>query len=79
MEQFQLTGKNWAKISTLEMAGAHAIRFPLCGVKRPNLKLKTWPKQLLGSLLLDTVLPCEGLGQAPALLSLISLGVCGWQ
>ncbi len=78
MVQLQLTGQNLAKFSTLELAGANAIRFPLCGAKRPNLKLKTWPKQLLGSLLSDTVLPCEGFGQAPALLSLISLGVCGW-
>ncbi len=33
------------------------MHFLCYGVKRPNLKLKTRPKQLLGSFTLDTVLP----------------------
>jgi hypothetical protein len=35
----------------------HVVHFLCYGVKLPNLKLKTRPKQLLGSLLLDITLP----------------------
>ncbi len=35
----------------------HAVHFLCYEVKRPNLKLKTQPKQLLGYLLLGIVLP----------------------
>jgi hypothetical protein len=35
----------------------HAVHLLCCGVKLPNLELKTWPKQLSGSLLLDIAPP----------------------
>jgi hypothetical protein len=35
----------------------HAVHLWCYQVKLPNLKLKTWPRQLLGSLLLDSALP----------------------
>jgi hypothetical protein len=35
----------------------NAVHFLCYGVKLPNLKLKTWPKKLLGSLPLDIVFP----------------------
>ena len=52
----ELTGENlevvWAEFSTLEVAICMLHNFLLLSLKLPNLKLKAWPKQLLGSLLL---------------------------
>ncbi len=42
---------------TLEVAAFHAVPFLHIIVIWPNLELKTRPKQLLGSLPLDIVLP----------------------
>ncbi len=47
----------WAEFSTLEVAACNAMHFDCSIAICPNLELKTWPKQLLGSLLLDVVLP----------------------
>ncbi len=50
--------------STLEVAACHAMHLLHSIAKQPNLKLKTWSKQLLGSLPLDitlhgqAILPC---------------------
>jgi hypothetical protein len=51
--------KPWAEFSTLEVAACHAIHSPHSIAVRPNLELKTRPKQLLGSLPLDIALPDE--------------------
>jgi hypothetical protein len=46
--------KTWAEFSTLEVAVCMHGR-SLLRVKLPSLKLRTWPKQLLGYLPLDIV------------------------
>ncbi len=46
-----------SEFSTLEVAAFHAMHFLHSIVIQPNLELKTRPKQLLGSLPLDIVLP----------------------
>ncbi len=38
-------------------AAFYTLPFPSLLAKQPNLKLKTWPKQFLGTLLLDIVHP----------------------
>jgi len=47
----------WAEFSILKVAACHAMHFLRSIVIRPNLELKTRPKQLLGSLPLDVALP----------------------
>ncbi len=54
------TDKPWAEFSTLEAAACHAMQLPHSIAIQPNLELKTRPKQLLGSLPLDIVLPEVG-------------------
>jgi hypothetical protein len=50
MQNLSLQDENWVEFSSLDstifVQGMKCIHF----VKQPNLKLKTWPKQLLGSL-----------------------------
>jgi hypothetical protein len=53
------TDKHWAEFSTLEVAACHAMHLLHSIVIRSNLELKTRPKQLLGSLPLDIVLPLQ--------------------
>ncbi len=48
LTSFSLQDETWAEFSTSEVSVCM-----LCGVKLPNLKLKTRPKQLLDSLPLD--------------------------
>ncbi len=56
--------KPWAEFSALEVSACHAM-LSVCSVYvhmfsiaiRPNLELKTQPKQLLGCLTLDIALP----------------------
>jgi hypothetical protein len=47
----------WAEFSTLEVAACHAMHLLHSIAIQPNLELKTRPKQLLGSNLLDIALP----------------------
>jgi hypothetical protein len=55
---FRLLAEPWAKFSTLEVAACVILCTYGPGVaKQPNLELKTWPKQLLGSLPLVIALP----------------------
>ncbi len=61
MDKLQLTGQTWAEFSTLEVAACHAMNFRHSIAIRPNLELKTQPKQLLGSSPLDITLPDLGL------------------
>jgi hypothetical protein len=57
MLKHKLTGQNLGQVFNSRLGRActcHAIEHI---TKRPNLKLKTWPKQLLGSLPLAFSLP----------------------
>jgi hypothetical protein len=55
--KLQLTGQNLGRVFIFRNGRVHAVHFICNGVKLHNLKLKTWPKQLLGSLPLDIALP----------------------
>ncbi len=57
MDKLHLTGQNLGRVFNFRNGRVHAVHVLCCGVKLPNLKLKTWPKQLLGSLPLDIALP----------------------
>jgi hypothetical protein len=61
-----------AEFSTLEVAACHAMHLLPSIAIWPNLQLKTQPKQLLGSLPLDIVLPVltEGEGSVQLTFSL---------
>jgi hypothetical protein len=61
MDTLQLTGLNLGRVFNFRNGRVHAMHLHCCRVKLPNLKLKTRPKQLLGSLPLDIVLPALGL------------------
>jgi hypothetical protein len=60
MDKLHLTGQNLGRVFNFRNGRVLAVHLLCCGVKLPNLKLKTWPKQLLGSLLLDIALPAGG-------------------
>ncbi len=55
--QLQLTGQNLGRVFNFRFGHLQAEHFWCYQVKLPNLKLKTRPKQLLGSLLLVIALP----------------------
>jgi hypothetical protein len=55
--QIQLTGRNLGRVFNFRFGHLQAEHFRCCQVKLPNLKLKTRPKQLLGSLLFVITLP----------------------
>jgi hypothetical protein len=57
MDKLQLTGQNLGRVFNFRSGCVHAVHLLYYGVKLPNLKLKTRPKQLLGYLLLHIVLP----------------------
>ncbi len=60
MDKLKLTGRNLGRVSNYRLGHAcidHAI---VHITKQPSLKLKTRPKQLLGSLLLAFALPTGG-------------------
>jgi hypothetical protein len=50
MDILQLTGQNLGRVFKFRFGHLHAELFWCYQVKLPNLKLKTRPKQLLGSL-----------------------------
>jgi len=50
---FSWQDKPWAKFSTLEVAASHDMQLVYSIAIRPNLELKTQPKQLVCYLLLD--------------------------
>jgi hypothetical protein len=57
MDKIKLTGQNLGRVFNSRL-GCACIRNVIVHItKQPNLKLKTWPKQLLGSLPLAFVLP----------------------
>ena len=57
MDKLELTGQTWAEFSTVEVGYVYAVHLLCSKTIQPNLKLKTVPKQLLGSVPLDIVLP----------------------
>jgi hypothetical protein len=61
---FSWQDKPWAEFSTLEVAACHVMHLLHCLAIRPNLELKTRPKQLLGSLPFDIMLPAEACNPA---------------
>jgi hypothetical protein len=56
MDKLQLTGQNLGQVFYFRYGHVRAVHFLSLGVKLPNLKLKTRPKQLLGSLPLGIAL-----------------------
>ncbi len=57
MDKFQLTGQNLGRVIYFRYGRMRAVHFLCLRVNLPNLKLKTRPKEVLGSLLFDIVLP----------------------
>jgi hypothetical protein len=57
MDKLQLTGQNLGRVYYFRHGCVRAVHFLCLGVKPPNLKMKTRPKQVLGSFQLDVVLP----------------------
>jgi hypothetical protein len=60
MDKLQLTGSNLGQFFNFRFGHLHAEHFKCCQVKLPNLKLKTQPKLLLGSLPLVIGLSAPG-------------------
>ncbi len=57
MDKFKLTGQNLGRVINSRVGHA-GISYAMVYTKiQPNLKLKAWPKQLLGSLPLGFALP----------------------
>jgi hypothetical protein len=59
MDKLKLTGRNLGRVFKFRRVCLHTIRLYYFETKLPNLKLKTRPKQLLGSLPLDIALPVK--------------------
>jgi hypothetical protein len=57
MGKLQLTGRNLSRVFNFRSGCVHAMHLLCYGVKLPNLKFKTQPKQLLGYLPLDIAFP----------------------
>ncbi len=60
MDTLQLTGRKLVRVFNFRNDSEDAVNFICHGEKQPNFKLKTWPKQPLGSLPLDIALPHRG-------------------
>ncbi len=56
-DKLQLRRQNLGRVFNFRSGCMHAMHLCCCESGRPNLKLKTQPKQLLGSLPLASVLP----------------------
>ncbi len=57
MDKLQLTGQNLGRVFNSRLGCASICRSIAYITKQPNLKLKTRPKLLLGSLMIAFVLP----------------------
>ncbi len=57
MDKLNIRGRNLGQVFNSKLGRAHRAQAILHITKQPNLKLKTWPKQLLGSLPLAFALP----------------------
>jgi hypothetical protein len=53
----QAPGQSLCRVFNFRNGCVHDVHFHCYGLKLPNLKLKTWPTQLLGSPPLENVLP----------------------
>jgi hypothetical protein len=60
MDKLHLTGQNLGQVLNFRSGHLHVALLWCYRVKLPDLKLKTQPKQLLGSIPLDTTLPDQG-------------------
>jgi hypothetical protein len=58
MGKLQLTGQNLGQIFNSRNGRVDAVHFLCYGVKLPNLKLKTWPKQPIDPLRELSCSPC---------------------
>jgi hypothetical protein len=56
-EQTCLTGQNLSQVFNYRRVRIHSVHLIFSEAKRSNLKLKTRPRQLLGPLPLDSMLP----------------------
>jgi hypothetical protein len=56
MDKLQLTEQNLGRVFNFRSGHLHAADLWCYWVKLPNLNLQTWPKELLGTLLLDIAL-----------------------
>jgi hypothetical protein len=59
MDKLPPTGRNLGHVLNFRSGHLHSAHLWCYPVKLPSLKLKTWPKQRLGSLPLEIVLPVE--------------------
>ncbi len=57
MDKLNLTERNLGRVFNSRLGHACISRAMAYITKQPNLKMKTWPKQLLGSLRLAFMLP----------------------
>jgi hypothetical protein len=73
MGKLQLAGQNLGRVFNFRSGHLHSAHFWCYQVKLPNLKLKTRPKELPGSLPLDITLPSLLIHQLTALLVGIEL------
>ncbi len=69
-----MTGRTLDKVCTSRSGYMLAMQLLSRVAIQPNLELKTWPKQLLGSLLLDIALNCT-----PVVVSGIKIIVKEWK
>jgi hypothetical protein len=60
MDKLQVTGQNLGRVFSSRSDCMSAMNFFCYEAKQLNLKLKTWPKKLLGFLLLAFALPWVG-------------------
>ncbi len=55
MDKLHRTGQNLDRVVNSRSGYVPATQLPFFEMKQPNLKLRIWPKQLLGSLPLDVL------------------------
>ncbi len=60
MDKLQLAGQNLGRVFNSRSCCVCDMQLSCFEAKLPNLMLKTWPKQLIGSLPLDIALPAVG-------------------
>jgi hypothetical protein len=59
LDKLQLTGRNLGRVFIFRSVHLHSAHLWFYRIKLPNLKLKTQPKQLIGSLPIDITLPAS--------------------
>jgi len=81
MDKLKLTGRTLGRVFNSRRVCMHSMHLLSSVAIQPNLELKTWPKQLLGSLPLDIALPepisiCIPLEFKAQPLGFLTLGRC---